>query len=110
MKNTDTKKQITASRNSSEASANAAFFTEEVDPATEARKLTLEAVTRVLIWIAEAASTQSRGVRATVMLHCVRPDLIGGVTLEQIGDREGMSKQAAFNLAKDFRLSMGFSS
>jgi hypothetical protein len=65
-------------------------------------------ITRLLIWIAEGANTQSRGARATVALHCVRPDLIGNITLWQIGDMAGISKQAAHTLARGFRVSIGF--
>jgi hypothetical protein len=84
-----------------------AFFAEATDIAAEARNQALEVITRLLIWIAEAGDTQGRGLRATIMLHCVRPDLIGGVTLEQIGDAAGISKQAAHKLAREFRLDTG---
>ena len=84
-----------------------AFFAEEADITLEARKQALEVITRLLIWIAEADVMRVRGLRATIALHCVRPDLIGGVTLEKIGDDAGISKQAAHKLAREFRLGMG---
>jgi hypothetical protein len=84
-----------------------AFFAEEADITLEARKQALEVITRLLIWIAEADGMRVRGLRATIALHCVRPDLIGGITLEKIGDDAGISKQAAHKLAREFRLGMG---
>lgn len=85
-----------------------AFFADEMDIDSEVRAQTVEAVSRILIWIAEAGSIQNRGVRATIMLYCVRPDLIGGITLEKIGDAAGMTRQATHKLAQEFHLSMGF--
>jgi hypothetical protein len=84
-----------------------AFFAEEADITLEARKQMLEVITRLLIWIAEADGMRVRGLRATIALHCVRPDLIGSITLEKIGDDAGISKQAAHKLAREFRLGMG---
>ena len=57
------------------------FFAEPVNPKQEARFLALEVVCRLLIWMAEGPSLDERGVRATVALWCVRPDLIDEATL-----------------------------
>ena len=83
------------------------FFAEEIIIANEARRQALEVITRVLIWIVEGANAPSREVRATIAIHCVRPDLVGNLTLEQIGRAAGISGQAAHKLARDFRVSMG---
>ncbi len=45
------------------------FFAESVDPKQEARFLALEVTCRLLVWMAEAASLDERGVRATVALY-----------------------------------------
>lgn len=37
--------------------------------------------------MADAPALEDRGLRTSVALYCVRPDLIDGVTLEQIGVR-----------------------
>ena len=87
--------------------SDAPFFADEANPADKIRHQTLEVITRFLIWIAEGANTQNRGARATVALYCVRPDLIKSITLEQIGHMAGMTRQSAYSLARDFRLSMG---
>ena len=83
------------------------FFAEPVDPKQEARFLALEVVCRLFIWMAEGASLEERGVRATVALYCVRPDLINEATLEEIGNMAGRSKQAVHQLADSFRETMG---
>jgi hypothetical protein len=84
------------------------FFAEPVDARQEARFLTLEVVSRLLIWMAEGASLEERGVRATVALYCIRPDLIGETTLEEIGHAGGRSRQAVHQLAESFRETTGF--
>lgn len=84
------------------------FFAEPISPKQEARFMTLEVICRLFIWMAEGASLEERGVRATVVLWCVRPDLIREVTLEEIGDAAGRSKQAVHQLADSFREATGF--
>ena len=89
---------------------NDSFFAEPVDAKQEARFLTLEVVSRLLIWMAEGASLEERGVRATVALYCIRPDLIGEATLEEIGHVGGRSRQAVHQLADSFRATTGMAS
>jgi hypothetical protein len=84
------------------------FFAEPVDPHAEARFLALEVTCRLLIWMAEGESLNERGVRATVALWCIRPDLIGEATLEEIGHVAGRTKQAVHQLAESFRETTGF--
>lgn len=86
------------------------FFANAVDPKQEARFLALEVVCRLLVWMAEGASLEERGVRATVALYCIRPDLINEATLEEIGHVAGRSKQAVHHLADSFRQTTGMSS
>lgn len=86
------------------------FFAEPIDPKLEARALALEVVSRLLIWMAEGASLEERGVRATVALYCIRPDLITEQTLEEIGHLSGRSRQAVHQLAGSFRTTTGLQS
>lgn len=86
------------------------FFSEPVDPCVEARTQASEAMSRLLIWMADAPTLKNRGLRATVALYCVRPDLIGGATLEKIGARAGITRQAVHKLADNFRVSLGLQS
>ena len=83
------------------------FFSEPVDPKQEAHFLASEVVCRLLIWMSEAASLEERGVRATVALYCMRPDLITEATLEEIGHMAGRSRQAVHQLADSFRETTG---
>ena len=86
------------------------FFAEPVDPRVEARTQASEAICCLLIWMADAPTLEDRGLRATVALYCIRPDLIGGATLEKIGSRTGCTRQAVHKLADNFRVSMGLKS
>lgn len=83
------------------------FFAEPADPCVEGRALALEVITHLLLWMSDAPTLESRGLRATVVLHCIRPDLIGGITLEQIGELAGCTSQAVHKLAGDFRQTTG---
>ena len=86
-----------------------AFFAgETASQNSEKRANARETITHLLIWIAEGATLEQRGIRTTVMLYCLRPDLIGDATLEQIGEQADCTRQAIHGLAKDFRDTMGF--
>jgi hypothetical protein len=84
------------------------FFAEPIDPRQEARGFTLEVICRLLIWMADGATLDDRGLRATVALYCVRPDLVDGQTLEQIGDGTGRTRQHVHKLAVSFCRTTGF--
>ena len=62
---------------------------------------------RLAIWAVDAPTLAGRGLRMTVIIFCIRPDLINGATLEEIGDAAGCSRQAVHKLARNFRLTMG---
>jgi hypothetical protein len=83
------------------------FFAEPVDPRQEARTLASEVICRLLIWMADGRTLEERGLRACVALYCIRPDLIDGITLEQIGTLAGCSRQAVHKLAGSFRETTG---
>jgi hypothetical protein len=83
------------------------FFIEPLDPRHEARSLALEVICRLLIWMADAPTLEDRGLRTSVALYCVRPDLIDGATLKQIGDQTGRTRQHVYKLVNNFRLTIG---
>ena len=83
------------------------FFAEPIDPARESRDLAVEVIGRLLIWMADGSTLPDRGLRASVALYCVRPDLINGATLEQIGNLAGCTRQAVHKLADNFRITTG---
>jgi hypothetical protein len=86
------------------------FFTDVPDPGYESQQAALEVLRRLLVWMAEGRTLEDRGLRASVALYCIRPDLIDDATLEQIGDIAGRSKQAVHQLTESFRLTTGFAS
>ena len=87
------------------------FFALPVDPRLEARAMLLEGFSRLLIWMADAPTVEERGVRASVALYCVRPDLLGPIdTLETLGEFAGETFQAIHKLVEDFRLTTGIES
>ena len=86
---------------------NELFFTEPKTPDQQGRELAVEAMSQLLIWVSSAPSLEDRGLRATVVLFCVRPDLIEGATLEQIGQSSGRTKQHIHNLVRSFRRATG---
>ena len=77
------------------------------DARDEAREIAGEVIRRMLIWIADAPTLLDRGLRATVALHCLRPDLIDGSSLTKVGDEAARTRGHVHLLSKDFRLLMG---
>lgn len=86
------------------------FFAEAPDARATARAIALAVLARVLIWQADASSLEDRGLRTTVALYCLRPDLIAAQTLEEIGESTGRTKQWVHALAESFRRTTGLSS
>src|SRR5688572_29049075 len=84
------------------------FFAEEYDARAAARAIALAVLARVLIWMADAPTLEDRGLRTTVALYCVRPDLINGATLEEIGEATGRTRQWVHALVESFRHTTGF--
>ena len=85
--------KVTAKQNPPMKNNNDSFFVEALDSRQEARALTLEAICRMLIWMADEPSIEDRGLRTSVALYCIRPDLIDGETLARIGDGSGRTRQ-----------------
>ncbi len=84
-------------------------FAPETDPdvVSEARHLAGEVIRRMLIWIADAPTLLERGLRASIALHCLRPDLLTDATFLRLGDQAGRSAARVHQLAQEFRLLMG---
>ena len=86
------------------------FFAEPTDPRQEAKALASEVIRRLLIWMADGRTLEERGLRACVALYCIRPDLIDGATLDQIGALAERSRQAVHKLVSEFRQTTGLQS
>ena len=83
------------------------FFIEPADPQQEARTMALDVIGRLLIWMADGRTLEDRGLRASVALYCIRPDLVDGTTREEIGVLAGCSRQAVRKLTILFRQTTG---
>lgn len=79
------------------------FFAEPLDHKKEARFAVITVICRVFLWITDAPTLADRGLRASVVLYCVRPDLINGDTLEEIADQAGYTRQLVHQLVCRFR-------
>lgn len=86
------------------------FFAEPFDHKKEARDCVISVICRVFLWITDAPTLADRGLRATVVLYCVRPDLIDGNTLEEVGDQAGYTRQLVHQLVCRFRRHTGLNS
>lgn len=85
------------------------FFQEEDDRSNEGVEKALDALTIILIWISDAKTFSGRGLRATVLLYLARNDLLGGMTLEEIGEAAGCSKQYVHKLLIELKELLGIS-
>lgn len=56
----------------------------------------------VFDWLIRGRDRKEIGMRTIIILYCVRPDLIGGITLDQIGSRTNISRQAVDKLVINF--------
>ncbi len=83
------------------------FFGEPADPQQYGWNMAMEVVCRLLIWMADGRTLHERGLRTSVAIYCIRPDLLEGATLEQIGTLAGCSRQAVHKLAGAFRETTG---
>jgi hypothetical protein len=83
-------------------------FLEPLPSGDESIRRTCEVLSRTFMWVADAGDLEQIGLRATVVLYCVRADLIGGATLEDIGFQAGCTRQAVENLVVDFTKTIGW--
>lgn len=67
-----------------------------------------EVLSRTFGWVAEADTVEQKGLRASVVLYCVRADLLGSATLEQIGATAGMPQTVVDDLVSDFCHNIGW--
>lgn len=67
-----------------------------------------EVLSRTFGWVAEADTVEQKGLRAPVVLYCVRADLLGDATLEQLGTTTGTPQAVVNELGSDFCRSIGW--
>lgn len=67
-----------------------------------------EVLSRTFGWVAEADTVEQKGLRASVVLYCVRADLLGETTLEELGANVGTPQAVVNELVSDFCHSIGW--
>lgn len=67
-----------------------------------------EVLSRTFGWVAQADSVEQKGLRASVVLYCVRADLLGAAALEQLGAKTGTPQAVVDELVSDFCHSIGW--
>jgi len=67
-----------------------------------------EVLSRTFGWVAEADTVEQKGLRASVVLYCVRADLLGEAALEQLGATTGTPQAVVDELVSDFCHSIGW--
>ena len=77
-------------------------FLEPLPNREESHRLTCEVLSRIFGWVAEGGTLEQKGLRASVVLYCVRTDLIGAATLEELTAQAGFSQATVENLIADF--------
>jgi len=63
---------------------------------------------RTFGWVAEGRTIEQKGLRASIVLFCVRADLIGADSLEELGALAGFPEPALENLLADFCHTIGW--
>lgn len=69
---------------------------------------TCEVLRRTFGWVAEANTVEQTGLRASVVLHCVRADLIDDATLAEFGQKAGIPQPFIDTLVADFCHTIGW--
>ena len=62
---------------------------------------------RILAWLLDAKTLSHIGFRAMILAYKMRPDLIGGRTLDQIGRILGHGRSSAHKLSKELEDTFG---
>ena len=59
------------------------------------------ALGRIFCWLLEGQRVSQVGLRLLVFVHAHRPDLIGGISFEEISQMAGFGRSAAHNISTD---------
>lgn len=83
-------------------------FLEPFSSENEIVQRTCEVLSRTFGWVALGDTVEQKGLRAAVVLHCVRADLLGADSLEEIGLLSGCPVGTVENLVADFCHGIGW--
>ena len=67
-----------------------------------------EVLSQTFGWVSEATTIEQKGLRASVVLYCVRADLLGTATLEELGATAGTPQAVVDELVSDFCHTIGW--
>ena len=80
-----------------------AFFNETTTSVEElARAEASEALSRVLLWMADGRTLDECGFRCMTALSAIKPGIFNGATLEKLGLQAGRKPQAVGKLKEEF--------
>lgn len=65
-------------------------------------------LSRTFGWVADATTVEQKGLRASVVLYCVRADLLGAATLEELEATVGTPQAVMEELVSDFCHTIGW--
>lgn len=83
-------------------------FLEPLPTAEDQLQRICEVLSRTFGWVAEADTVEQKGLHASVVLYCVRADLLGSATLEHLGATTGTPQAVVDELVSDFCHSIGW--
>lgn len=83
-------------------------FLEPLPNADDSIDRTCEVLRRTFGWVAQGSTVEQKGLRASIVLYCVRADLIGAVSLEELGALSGFPQTAVDRLVADFCHTIGW--
>lgn len=83
-------------------------FLEPLPSPDEKLERICEVLSRTFGWVADAATVEQKGLRASVVLYCVRADLLGAATLEELGATVGTPQAVMEELVSNFCHSIGW--
>lgn len=84
------------------------FLEPEQTPEQERLDRICDVLSRTFGWVADAQTVEQKGLRASVVLYCVRADLLGPTTLQELGATVGMPQAVVDDLVSDFCHSIGW--
>lgn len=77
-------------------------FLEPLTTADHQLQRICEVLSRTFGWVAEATTVEQKGLRASVVLYCVRADLLGEATIAELGATVGTPQSVVDELVSDF--------
>lgn len=81
---------------------------EPLSPSETSIQRICEVLSRTFGWVADGGTVEQKGLRASMVLYCVRADLIDPAALEEIAELAGIPQPAVDGLITDFCHTIGW--